>query len=186
MRILVDGDVLNKLNKFTSKNQIRFLLGGISFKRVGDEIEIAATDGAALAVYHHELSNCEEMEQMEQVILNLQDFKFGKRNLVEIIGKDGKYYIRETGKQDIMIAPIEGNFPKYDEVIYKGEERVDSYVKLNWKYLKIIHDTIGPDLYVTPFRAPRKENSAFKENTNPCVWRNNCWTIVLMPIYKGD
>lgn len=186
MHILVDGDVLNKLNKFTSKDQVRFLLGGISFKRVGEKIEIAATDGVALAVYHHELSNCEEMEQLEQVVLNLQDFKFGKRAIVEIIGKYGKYYIKESGKQDIMIASIEGNFPKYDEVVYKGEERVDSYVKLNWRYLKIINNTIGPDLYVTPFRAPRKENSVFKENTNPCVWRTPVWNIVLMPIYKGD
>lgn len=185
MNICFLGKEINNLLRFTSNNPHRHILHCINFKKVNGKLEVAATDGAVLAVYSRELTNNEEMADDESFFINLKNFKFKDSDLVFIIKQNDNYYIRNTGSQDVMIKPYEGYFPKYNEVIYTGEEKANSYVKLDWKYLKIIHKVIGGKIYNTPFQAPKKD-SRFSFNTNPCVWRDEKWTIALMPVFAGD
>ncbi len=117
----------------TSKEESRFVLGGIYFEPLKDEgkLRAVASDGHRLAVLDRELQGIEE-SSLEGFIVARKAAKqmedIAKEELVIKLGYTNNYVVLWTSNSLFFARTIEGTFPDYRSVIpqeYENILRVD-------------------------------------------------------------
>ena len=105
MKLQLSAVELNKIIAFTSEDKTRSILQNVNFCAVGDnEIEIAATDGAAMCIYRRKLTD-NEVAPKTPVMLQFPKLKKG---LVSIeVSVKGPGQGREAAIRSLTVAGLE-------------------------------------------------------------------------------
>lgn len=117
MKIILNSEDLKILQMFTSKNEARKQLQGISFKNDGGFLEMVATDGHGLLRIRRKLGEGEEMAEGAQIVLKLPKLKKGSCSVRE---ENSKYILHNNGEESLCQV-IEAIYPDYNAILKDWE-----------------------------------------------------------------
>ena len=165
MKIIISKTDIEKLGKFVSKTDTRYILQGVSFIPVeladGTKgVEFAATNGSALLKITRPLAADEMLP--EKIILKLPAKIKGPFIIISDI--NGLYMGGTINDEKFVCEKIDGVFPNYNAVLpddFHKKPAVEKYVNIKWQYAKIVQELF------TFAEGPRIGNV---ENINIPLW----------------
>lgn len=148
LKIEIDAQKFNFLNRFASNEQTRYNLNGVFFAKNGD---VVATDGHRLGKFKDGYKLAEGSDPIDNgglVVLTKRN-KIVEKTVKNMTGmltitaeqeKDGMYKnltITDENGQSIKTDSIEwGNYPEYEKVIPQSKEKTESNrISFNTKYM---------------------------------------------------
>ena len=175
MKLQLNAVELNKIIAFTSEDKTRSILQNVNFCAVGDnEIEIVATDGAAMCIYRRKLTD-NEVAPKTPVMLQFPKLKKGLVS-IEVTENPVIYTINNNGVKSAVIASA-GQFPNYNVILPADMEKVPlatEFAYFSWKQLKKLENVMGK-------KQPRAQKALA-----PHFWTEKeggvSWTVVIMPM----
>lgn len=176
MIISISGEVLYNVSQFTGK-KFNPMYNALKFEVRKDSLSIIATEGGALCVYKKERTEPNNGEEKD-FILELNKIKFDKKAIYKIDFKED-YAIFEncrTNKQEIL-KYIYGVYPKYKEVIPQAVKTPKNYVVIDPDYLVKLKNCMPVKWADIPYQDGKNK---------PCLWVNDIYKVVIMPIMGND
>lgn len=156
-------------------------ISNVYFERVGDTLNVVATNGSVMAMRSITFGDGWEMPMggfaadLKGIAKNFSKTCYQPVCITEDGGGYVSFKLSSTGSA-FVVQKFNGVFPNYKAVIPPiGAPKAQTYQPIAWKNLRLIESIIGNNVYDIPQQ---------KSPYTPMMWVKGEWTLVCMPIVR--
>lgn len=179
----INHKYLRAILAMASDDELRYALNGVHIEPVKDGNLVVATDGRRLAVYF-----CYGVAEPAPFILPKWVMAFVPAMIqqleITVKGKEGKINAIHPYKMPtILFEPIEGTYPKWRQVVPKGEFK-PTHVTLDARILEPF--LTCAKVFSPEFPALYLRGTGNEFETISVFIKNDAFYGIVMPMYKAD